>query len=194
MKLEIFEFLKGTRRRRGGRGAHRARGAGGAPAAQGGGLDQASETPTRRPLRPRRSRRGDDRQPWRRGLRRPPRPLLRRPRRSRGAAARRAGDRAQPVLDLRRKPAEQESGPEGNADTAPYSALMSRTKALVADTVLDAYPFASRGLLLDVGGGEGDFAIRARDGSPSSRSFSSTCPRSPSGRGRGSRRRASGRG
>ncbi len=54
-----------------------------------------------------------------------------------------------------------ERGPEGNADTAPYSALMSRTNGLVADTVLDAYPFAKRGLLLDVGGGEGDFAILA---------------------------------
>lgn len=58
-------------------------------------------------------------------------------------------------------PAERESGPGGNADTGPYSALMSRTNGLVAESVLDAYPFARRGLLLDVGGGEGDFAIRA---------------------------------
>ena len=42
-------------------------------------------------------------------------------------------------------------------DTLAYSDLMTRTQGLIADTVLDAYPFARHRRLLDVGGGEGAF-------------------------------------
>lgn len=44
---------------------------------------------------------------------------------------------------------------------APYSALMSASQALIADDILDAYPFVEHGCLLDVGGGSGDFLIAA---------------------------------
>jgi demethylspheroidene O-methyltransferase len=46
------------------------------------------------------------------------------------------------------------------AEVASYSQLMSISQALVADQVLDAYPFARHRILLDVGGGEGEF-VRA---------------------------------
>ena len=46
------------------------------------------------------------------------------------------------------------SGSDGTVD---YSDLMSRTQGLVAETVLDAYPFERHQRLLDVGGGEGAF-------------------------------------
>ncbi len=47
--------------------------------------------------------------------------------------------------------------PNGDDHTLAYSDLMSRTQGLVAETVLDAYPFARHQRLLDVGGGEGAF-------------------------------------
>ncbi len=47
------------------------------------------------------------------------------------------------------------------ANTAPYSALMSATQPLVAGQVLDAYPIARHRRLLDLGGGEGVFAAAA---------------------------------
>lgn len=45
--------------------------------------------------------------------------------------------------------------------TAPYSALMSASQALVAGQVLDAYPIARHHHLLDLGGGEGVFVAEA---------------------------------
>jgi demethylspheroidene O-methyltransferase len=47
------------------------------------------------------------------------------------------------------------------ANTAPYSALMSATQPLVAGQVLDAYPIARHRHLLDLGGGEGVFVAEA---------------------------------
>jgi len=43
---------------------------------------------------------------------------------------------------------------------ARYSALMSASLPMVADEVLDAYPFARHRRVLDVGGGEGEFVAR----------------------------------
>lgn len=43
----------------------------------------------------------------------------------------------------------------------PYSELMSASQALIADDVLDAYPFVDHACLLDIGGGGGDFLIAA---------------------------------
>ncbi|MFO1328704.1 MAG: methyltransferase [Rubrivivax sp.] len=45
--------------------------------------------------------------------------------------------------------------------TAPYSAVMSASQALVAGQVLDAYPIARHRRLLDLGGGEGVFVAEA---------------------------------
>ncbi|RBP02900.1 demethylspheroidene O-methyltransferase [Roseiarcus fermentans] len=55
---------------------------------------------------------------------------------------------------------------DGDGAAAAYSALMSRTHAQVADAVLAAYPFVSRRRLLDVGGGEGAFAVAAAQRHP----------------------------
>ncbi len=44
---------------------------------------------------------------------------------------------------------------------ATYSALMSASQPLVADEILDAYPFERHRCLLDVGGGEGRFLVAA---------------------------------
>lgn len=44
---------------------------------------------------------------------------------------------------------------------APYSELMASSQALIADDVLDAYPFIDHGKLMDVGGGEGAFLLAA---------------------------------
>src|SRR5208337_2655476 len=54
-----------------------------------------------------------------------------------------------------------EGGAEGDEGSAAYSALMSKTQGLIAEAVLDAYPFATRRRLLDVGGGDGEFAAAA---------------------------------
>jgi demethylspheroidene O-methyltransferase len=50
------------------------------------------------------------------------------------------------------------------AGVAAYSTLMSVSQAMLADDVIDAYPFARHRCLLDVGGGEGNFlaAVAAR--------------------------------
>lgn len=45
--------------------------------------------------------------------------------------------------------------------TAPYTRLMSESQQFVADIVLAAYPFARHQRLLDVGGGDGSFALAA---------------------------------
>ena len=47
-----------------------------------------------------------------------------------------------------------------------YSELMSRTQALVAETVLDAYRFERHRRLMDVGGGEGGFLAAAAKRAP----------------------------
>lgn len=55
-----------------------------------------------------------------------------------------------------------ESPHDLSADSvAPYTALMSASQALIADDVLDAYPFVDHTCLLDVGGGGGDFLVAA---------------------------------
>jgi demethylspheroidene O-methyltransferase len=43
------------------------------------------------------------------------------------------------------------------AEVAAYSTLMSVSQAMLAEDVVDAYPFARHRCLLDVGGGEGNF-------------------------------------
>jgi demethylspheroidene O-methyltransferase len=70
-------------------------------------------------------------------------------------------DLADPVALLRRGGGERLSSfwtyaTEGDAEA--YCELMSQSQALVAEDVLDAYDFAGRRRLLDVGGGEGAFA------------------------------------
>ncbi|KMO33767.1 methyltransferase [Methylobacterium aquaticum] len=50
-----------------------------------------------------------------------------------------------------------------------YSALMGASQALVARDILDAYPLRPHAHLLDVGGGEGAFAVEAARSSPSLR-------------------------
>ena len=54
-------------------------------------------------------------------------------------------------------------GPGASA-VASYSQLMSVSQALVADQILDAYPFERHRVVLDIGGGEGEFvrAVLAR--------------------------------
>ena len=69
-------------------------------------------------------------------------------------------DLADPVALLRRGAGERLSNfwtyaMEGDAQA--YCELMSQSQALVAEDVLDAYDFAGRRRLLDVGGGEGAF-------------------------------------
>jgi demethylspheroidene O-methyltransferase len=49
------------------------------------------------------------------------------------------------------------AGLEGDS-TAPYSALMTASAALVIDDVLAAYPFQRHQRLIDIGGGEGAFS------------------------------------
>ncbi|MGZ9409913.1 MAG: methyltransferase [Methylocystis sp.] len=50
------------------------------------------------------------------------------------------------------------------ADCGAYSELMARSQKLIAEDVLDAYPFGRHQCLLDIGGGEGAFvaAVAAR--------------------------------
>jgi demethylspheroidene O-methyltransferase len=52
---------------------------------------------------------------------------------------------------------------------AAYSALMSASQPLVADEILDAYPFERHRCLLDVGGGEGRFLVAAARRAPALR-------------------------
>lgn len=49
---------------------------------------------------------------------------------------------------------------------APYSALMSASQHFVAGEILAAYPFTRHRRMLDVGGGEGTFAISAAHAAP----------------------------
>ncbi|MEO8936385.1 MAG: methyltransferase [Burkholderiaceae bacterium] len=83
-------------------------------------------------------------------------------------------DLADPVALLRRRPSTGETTRLGDvwgyaangaaaalddSRVAGYSALMTASQPLVADQVLDAYPLAAHRCLLDVGGGEGAFAL-----------------------------------
>ncbi len=52
---------------------------------------------------------------------------------------------------------------------APYGALMGASQALVARDILDAYPLARHAHLLEIGGGEGAFAVEAARSNPSLR-------------------------
>ena len=82
-------------------------------------------------------------------------------------------DLADPVALLKADPPETElskfwpyAGAEAPRDiesdaATPYTALMSASQALIADDVLDAYPFVDHARLLDVGGGAGDFLVAA---------------------------------
>ena len=67
-----------------------------------------------------------------------------------------------------RRGAAKAAGGRTQADEgyAAYSELMSQTQALVAETILDAYPFARHRRLLDVGGGEGAFLATAAERAP----------------------------
>ncbi len=49
---------------------------------------------------------------------------------------------------------------------AEYSSLMSASQQLVADDILDAYDFSGCRRLMDVGGGEGGFLLRAAERMP----------------------------
>jgi demethylspheroidene O-methyltransferase len=58
--------------------------------------------------------------------------------------------------------------PEGlsAAQVADYTALMSASQALLADAVVDAYSLDGHRVLLDVGGGDGTFLIKAASRAP----------------------------
>lgn len=49
----------------------------------------------------------------------------------------------------------------GAEAVTPYTELMSSSQALIANDVLDAYPFVEHACLLDIGGGGGDFLLAA---------------------------------
>ncbi|WP_238313796.1 methyltransferase [Methylobacterium crusticola] len=48
-----------------------------------------------------------------------------------------------------------------DGEVAPYGGLMAASQALVAEDILDACPLARHARLLDIGGGEGAFAVAA---------------------------------
>jgi demethylspheroidene O-methyltransferase len=54
----------------------------------------------------------------------------------------------------------------GAEAVAEYTALMAESQALVADDILDAYPVARHRRLLDLGGGDGSFLVRAAARAP----------------------------
>ncbi len=136
------------------------------------GVPRPPARPARRSIRARRSRRVDARQSRDRCVRRSPRSALRRPQRPhrdclRGEAETRLS-RFWPYASRR---------PDGGSEAvdAPgvggevygaYSDLMSQTQMLVAEEILDAYPFARHRRLLDVGGGEGAFVAAAAKRAP----------------------------
>lgn len=49
------------------------------------------------------------------------------------------------------------SAPPTGAEVGPYSSLMASSQSLIAEDILEAYPFGRHQCLLDVGGGEGAF-------------------------------------
>lgn len=87
-------------------------------------------------------------------------------------------DLADPVALLKGEKADTELArfwPYAKADDAagldaaavgPYSELMSTSLSLLADDVLDAYPFVDHAHLLDIGGGGGDFLVAAANRRP----------------------------
>ncbi|MBP6852587.1 MAG: methyltransferase domain-containing protein [Rhodoferax sp.] len=56
--------------------------------------------------------------------------------------------------------------PAGAPDVAAYTALMSASQPLVAEEILDAYPFQHHRCLLDIGGGEGTFLRKVAERVP----------------------------
>jgi demethylspheroidene O-methyltransferase len=60
----------------------------------------------------------------------------------------------------------QSPGQLTDEQVAEYSALMSASHPLVADEVLAVYPLRRHRRLLDVGGGEGRFLVRAAEAAP----------------------------
>jgi demethylspheroidene O-methyltransferase len=52
------------------------------------------------------------------------------------------------------------------AAVAPYTALMAASQPMIADEVLDAYDMGKHRCLLDVGGGDGGFALAAASRNP----------------------------
>ncbi len=52
------------------------------------------------------------------------------------------------------------------AQTAEYTTLMANSQALVADEILDAFPLGKHVCLLDIGGGDGSFLIKAAQRHP----------------------------
>ena len=54
----------------------------------------------------------------------------------------------------------------GDADVAAYTSLMSASQSFVADDVLDAWPLTDYRCLLDVGGGDGTFVLKAAARAP----------------------------
>jgi demethylspheroidene O-methyltransferase len=54
-------------------------------------------------------------------------------------------------------------------DVAAYTALMSASQGLVADDILDSYSIAQHRTLLDIGGGDGTFAVKAAERAPNLR-------------------------
>lgn len=62
-------------------------------------------------------------------------------------------------------------GAAGDGETRAYSELMDRSQQLVRRDVLDAFPLTRFNLLLDVGGGEGGFAIEALKRTPGLRAM-----------------------
>jgi demethylspheroidene O-methyltransferase len=51
-------------------------------------------------------------------------------------------------------------------EVSPYTALMAASQALIAEDVLDSYPFVDHACLLDIGGGSGGFLIAAANRRP----------------------------
>jgi demethylspheroidene O-methyltransferase len=62
--------------------------------------------------------------------------------------------------------AKAEGAPLDAAQVAPYSALMAASQPMIAEEVLSAYRLGRHRCLLDVGGGEGGFAIAAAQATP----------------------------
>jgi demethylspheroidene O-methyltransferase len=62
--------------------------------------------------------------------------------------------------------ADNDTAPSDAESCGAYSELMSRTQALVVETVLDAYRFDRHRRLMDVGGGEGAFLAAAAKRNP----------------------------
>lgn len=61
------------------------------------------------------------------------------------------------------------AAPPSGADVGPYSSLMAGSQSLIAEDILEAYPFGRHHCLLDVGGGEGAFISSVAAAHPSLR-------------------------